>query len=78
MILMIEIGYKSGKHSQGKSNKAQVAQVRAIMGASLGLLAFMLAFSFAIAQRHYESRTNAYLLEVTAIGFYLQAGFPGT
>jgi hypothetical protein len=41
--------------------------VRAIMGASLGLLAFMLAFSFAVAQKHYEERTNAYLLEVTAI-----------
>ena len=37
------------------------------MGASLGLLAFMLAFSFAVAQKHYEERTNAYLLEVTAI-----------
>ena len=37
------------------------------MGASLGLLAFMLAFSFAVAQKHFEERTNAYLLEVTAI-----------
>lgn len=45
----------------------QMAQVRAIMGASLGLLAFMLAFSFAVAQKHFEERTNAYLLEVTAI-----------
>lgn len=37
------------------------------MGASLGLLAFMLAFSFAVGQKHFEERTNAYLLEVTAI-----------
>jgi len=44
-----------------------MAQVRAIMGASLGLLAFMLAFSFAVAQKHFEDRTNAYLAEVIAI-----------
>jgi len=67
MILMIELGFQGGKYNRGKPDKAQMAQVRAIMGASLGLLAFMLAFSFAVAQQHFESRTNAYLLEVTAI-----------
>jgi len=67
MILLIEIGYRGGMYHRGKPDKAQMAQVRAIMGASLGLLAFMLAFSFAVAQQHFEARTNAYLLEVTAI-----------
>ena len=67
MILMIEVGFRGGMYKRGKPDKAQMAQVRAIMGASLGLLAFMLAFSFAVAQQHFESRTNAYLLEVTAI-----------
>ena len=67
MIVMIEVGFRGGKYKRGKPDKAQMAQVRAIMGASLGLLAFMLAFSFAVAQQHFESRTNAYLLEVTAI-----------
>jgi hypothetical protein len=68
MIVSIEIGYRVGKyHRNSKPDKAQMAQVRAIMGASLGLLAFMLAFSFAVGQKHFEERTNAYLLEVTAI-----------
>jgi hypothetical protein len=67
LVIPIEIGYRGGKYNRGKPDKAQMAQVRAIMGASLGLLAFMLAFSFAVAQKHYEERTNAYLLEVTAI-----------
>lgn len=67
MILLIEIGYRGGMHHRSKPDKAQMAQVRAIMGASLGLLAFMLAFSFAVAQQHFEARTNAYLLEITAI-----------
>ena len=67
MILLIEFGYRGGMYHRGKPDKAQMAQVRAIMGASLGLLAFMLAFSFAVAQQHYEARTDAYLLEITAI-----------
>ena len=67
MILLIETGYRGGLYSRRKPDKAQMAQVRAIMGASLGLLAFMLAFSFAVAQQHFEARTNAYLLEITAI-----------
>jgi hypothetical protein len=67
MISMMELGYRGAMHKRKKPNKAQMAQVRAIMGASLGLLAFMLAFSFATAQQHFEARTNAYLLEITAI-----------
>jgi hypothetical protein len=66
-VAFIEIGFRYGETQQGKPNKAQMAQVRAIMGASLGLLAFMLAFSFNMAQRHYEQRTQAYMMEVSAI-----------
>ena len=42
MILPIEIGYRVGKYYRGKPDKPQMAQVRAIMGASLGLLAFLI------------------------------------
>lgn len=66
-IVFIEVGFRMGTVRQGKPNKAQMAQVRAIMGASLGLLAFMLAFSFNTTQQHYEERVRAYLLEVSAI-----------
>lgn len=66
-IISIEIGFRMGEVRKGKPNKSQMAQVRAIMGASLGLLAFMLAFSFNAAQNHFEARTGAYMLEVSAI-----------
>lgn len=66
-IISIEVGYRFGVLRTGKPNKSQMAQVRAIMGASLGLLAFMLAFSFNSAQQHFEARTGAYMLEVSAI-----------
>ena len=67
MIAFIELGFRFGQYRQAKQNKAQMAQVRAIMGASLGLLAFMLAFSFSMAQQHYETRMQTYLLEINAI-----------
>jgi hypothetical protein len=65
--LFIEFGFRYGRTKQGAPYKAQMAQVRAIMGASLGLLAFMLAFSFSMAQQHFEERTRAYMMEVSAI-----------
>ena len=67
MVSFIEIGFRIGGYDRRDRNKAQVAQVRAIMGASLGLLAFMLAFSFSRAQSHYEARIDAYLVEISAI-----------
>jgi hypothetical protein len=66
-VLAIEVGFRIGNARFSKQNKPQMAQVRAIMGASLGLLAFMLAFSFSIAQQHFEERTRAYMMEVSAI-----------
>jgi len=67
LIAFIEAGFRVAQRSRGKPNKSQMAQVRAIMGASLGLLAFMLAFSFSMAQKHFELRTDAYLLEISAV-----------
>jgi len=79
-LISIELGFRFGHVRQGKPNKAQMAQVRAIMGASLGLLAFMLAFSFNTAQQHFEERARAYLFEVSAIdSTFRGAGLlPGT
>lgn len=56
MLLMLETGFRLGRSRQVKKVKAQTAQVRALMGATLGLLAFMLAFTFASAQNHFEQR----------------------
>ena len=58
MVLFIEYGFRLGKRAQAGAKKAQTSQVRAIMGAGLGLLAFMLAFTFSTAQTHFESRVQ--------------------
>ena len=63
MVLMLELGFRFGRRVKGKSVKAQTAQVRALMGATLGLLAFMLAFTFSIAQNHFESRIQLQIEE---------------
>jgi len=58
MVLFIEFGFRLGQKAQAHAKKAQTSQVRAIMGAGLGLLAFMLAFTFSTAQSHFEVRVQ--------------------
>ena len=58
MVVFIEFGFRLGRRAQVRAKKAQTSQVRAIMGAGLGLLAFMLAFTFSIAQSHFEARVQ--------------------
>jgi hypothetical protein len=58
MILFIELGFRLGQKAKAHAKKAQTSQVRAIMGAGLGLLAFMLAFTFSTAQSHFEVRVQ--------------------
>jgi len=65
--IFIEMGFRYGRWRKSHGVKAQLAQVRAIMGASLGLVAFMLAFAFSMAQQHFEDRNRAYMQEVSAI-----------
>jgi hypothetical protein len=68
MVLFIEIGFRFGSYQKANSVKAQASQVRAIMGAVLGLLAFMLAFTFASAQNHFETRIQGMVDETSIAG----------
>ena len=73
LTLFIELGFRLGR-SQNKTVKAQASQVRAIMGASLGLLAFMMAFTFATSQSHYEARVAGMVEETHLVNnAFLQA-----
>jgi hypothetical protein len=78
MLLMLEAGYRFGLREQTQSAKAQIAQVRALMGAILGLLAFMLAFTFSNAQTHFEDRMQYQIDEaVVAKNAFMQADLAG-
>ena len=71
----MEVGFRVAKAQGEVLFKGQLAQVRSIMAAALGLLAFMLAFSFNIAQSHFEKRNEAFLMEINAISSaYMSAG----
>ena len=63
MVGAMEVGFRLGRRGADRSAKAQHSQVRAIMGAALGLTAFMLAFTFAMAQAHFETRVQGMLEE---------------
>jgi hypothetical protein len=66
MLLAVEAGHVLGTHWPGRQSKQQPSQVRSLMGAGLGLVAFMLAIGFSIAQSHFEARSQAFLEEVSA------------
>ena len=74
MGLILELGFRLGQRKRANSVKAQTAQVRALMGATLGLLAFMLAFTFSGAQGHFENRIQLQIDEAAvAKSAFLQA-----
>ena len=73
-LFFIEIGFRCGMAHRPNSVKAQISQVRAIMSTTLGLLAFILAFTFATAQMHYETRVQNMVEEANIAGAaFLQA-----
>jgi hypothetical protein len=67
LVFFIEFGFRLGKKAQTTARKAQTSQVRAIMGAGLGLLAFMLAFTFSTAQSHFEARVQTLVEEARIV-----------
>jgi hypothetical protein len=61
-------GSRLGCYLRLKGEKQNEAPIGAIVGATLGLLAFMLAFTFSIAASRFDVRKQLLLDEVNAIG----------
>jgi len=74
-LLAIEVGYWFGlRRSQGTDQEKETA-VGTAVAAALGLLAFLVAFTFGLAASRFETRRAVLLEEVNAIGTaYLRAG----
>ena len=51
-----ELGFRVGKFKHARLEKGQNPQVSTILGASLALLAFFLAFTFNMAGSRYDDR----------------------
>lgn len=74
VLLSIVAGYKIGNYVLHGQKYGAVVSTGSVVTASLGLLAFMLAFTFSIASNRYDTRKQIVLNEVNAIGTtYLRA-----
>ena len=62
-----EVGYRSGLHRLDGPGIDNETQVTAMTGAHLGLLAFILAFSFSMAAGHFDARKQVIMDEANAI-----------
>lgn len=70
----IEAGYRLARYRARRSEGEKEAPVGSMAGATLGLLAFLLAFTFGMAASRFESRRQVMLSEANAIGTaYLRA-----
>ncbi len=73
ILAAVEIGYRIGWW-RSRSNPEKEGLVGGMVATELGLLAFLLAFTFGIAASRYDDRRRALLDETNAIGTaYLRA-----
>lgn len=74
-LFSVEIGYRLARHLQRDSQEEKEAPVGGMVGATLALLALMLAFTFGLASSRFEDKRLVVLSEANAIGTaYLRAG----
>jgi len=68
VLLSVEGGYRLGQYRRSRSEEEKEAPVGAMAGATLGLLAFMLAFTFGLAAARFDTRRPLLLDEANALG----------
>jgi hypothetical protein len=74
VLLSVEAGYRLGQYRRRRSEQELEAPVGGMVAATLGLLAFMLAFTFGSAAERFDVRKQVLLDEANAIGTaYLRA-----
>jgi len=75
VLLSVEGGYRLGKYRRSRREEEKEAPLGTMVGATLGLLAFILAFTFGLAAARFDSRRQVLLDDANAIGTtYLRAG----
>jgi hypothetical protein len=72
--LVLEGGYRLGRWRHARASEEKEAPVGAMVASILGLLAFLLAFTFGLAANRFDARRQVVLEEANAIGTtYLRA-----
>mgnify|MGYP006969400471 FL=1 len=78
VLVFVYAGYKIALYADRDNVESGGSSGGPIVAASLGLFAFMLAFTFSIASSRFDTRKQLLLDEVNAIGtLYLRADFLG-
>lgn len=67
-LLAVEAGFRLGVYRHRAGEEEKRSQAGSIMSATLGLLAFLLAFTFAAAAARFAERINLVIDESNAIG----------
>lgn len=67
-LFSVEVGYRVARNRLERSQEEKESPVSGMVGATLGLLAFMLAFTFGLAGSRFEDRRQVLLSEANAIG----------
>ena len=76
LFIVFESGLFLGKHHRQITDHDDRAPIGSIVAATLGLLAFLLAFTFGIAASKFDERRMLVVEEANAIGTtYLRAGY---
>ena len=74
MLLAIECGYRLGRHRRKLTQNEDRPPLGEMVTATLGLVAFLLAFTFGLAATRYDIRRGLVVEEANAIGTtYLRA-----
>lgn len=68
VVISIFLGYKIGANNRKRNGDGVEGPIGSVVGATLGLLAFMLAFTFGLTANRYDSRKEILVDEVNAIG----------
>src|SRR3982751_1502293 len=67
-LVAIELGYRLGQRRQDKTDEPDKSHTTALQTATLGLLALLLGFTFAMAVSRYDNRKTVILDQANAIG----------
>ena len=67
ILVAVEVGYLLGKLRRERPKQEKEGSVSAMVGATLGLLAFMLAFTFGLAASRFDARRLALVDESNAV-----------
>lgn len=75
VAISMEVGFRLGLYRQTHADPEKETSVSGMVGATIGLLAFMLTFTFGMAASRFNERRYVVLDEANAIGTcYLRAG----